>query len=145
MRNRSGWKLLVFGAAVGTLGEVYRNNGGLAAGADLLTGNGAIVMALGLGLVVFGDRARFGGEAEWRNRALGAALGMALSAVWRGTVEIAHAPGSGLAAWIITVLATALLLLPAVSCWAYVAATFLKRPVPGPTGIAEAQGRRTAA
>lgn len=145
MRNLNGWKLLAFGVIVGTLGEVYRHNSGPAAGADLLTGNGVIVIALGLGLVLFGDRARFGGEAEWRNRALGAALGVALSAVWRGTVEIAHASGSGLGAWIVTVLATALLLVPAASCWAYVGATFLKRPVPGPARTADPQTRRTAA
>ena len=145
MRNLNGWKVLAFGVLVGVLGAAYRNNGGLAAGADLLIGNGAILFALGTGLVMFGGRARMGGEAEWRNRALGAALGVALSAVWRGTVEIAHAPGSGVAAWIITAFATVLLLVPAVSCWAYVGATFIKRPVPGPMGIqTESRARRTA-
>ena len=106
MRNLNGWKVLALGVLLVVLGEVYRNNGGMTAGADLLTGNGAIILALGMGLSLFRSRARFGGDAEWRNRALGAALGVALSAVWRGAVEIAHAPGSGLSAWITTVLAT---------------------------------------
>ena len=135
MRKLNGWKVLAAGMLSVVLGQVYRNNGGLTAGADLLTGNGAIVLALGAGLVGFGNRARFGGEAEWRNRALGAALGVALSAVWRGAVEIAHAPGSGMAAWLSTAFATVMLLVPAVFCWAYVGATFLKRPVPGPMRV----------
>lgn len=144
MRNLNGWKLLAFGVVLGVLGEVYRNNGGLAAGADLLTGNGAIVAALGLGLVVFRGRVRFGGEPEWRIRTMGAALGVALSAVWRGAVEIAHVPGSDVTAWIATALATVMLLVPAVCCWAYVGATFLKRPAPDPMP-SESQARRTAA
>jgi hypothetical protein len=56
MQNLNGWKVLVPGVVLVVLGAV--NHGGTWPVADLLIGSGAIVLAIGAGLVLFASRAR---------------------------------------------------------------------------------------
>jgi hypothetical protein len=146
MRKLTGWVVVALGALLIALGEAYRSGGGTAPGSDFITANGAVVSLLGLGIAALGRRVHFGGDADWRNRAMGMSLGALLSAVWRGAVELAPGAHPGAIAWTGIVLATFALLGPAMCCWGYVAATFLPRSEPQPmqTG-AEADTRRTAA
>lgn len=145
MRKHVGSWVLASGALLVVLGLVYRNNGGLTAGADLITGNGAVLALFGASLIAAGRRARLGGEPEWRNRALGAALAVSLSAVWRGAVEIMLGTGSGFATGLGITLATLGLLLPAMFCWGYVATTFLPWSAPRPMELNRKAETRTRA
>ena len=132
MKRIVGMSLFGVGIALGALAR--QGADGFLPWPVVLGGHALLAAVLGLVMMFTGSGVPLGTRLDWRMRVIGIGLAVVMTVLWRAVVGAAYAAQMPALGWLVSLLATALLLFPAVFCWGYVFATFIpawmRRPAP---------------